>query len=62
MFGAVGEYAPVNDPRDWRSALLVGATPLEVPAAARNPVAWPGCAPRRAVSAWVLARGAVAAA
>ena len=57
----MGEYAPVSDPRDWRRALLVGATRLEVPATARNPVAWPGYEPQQAVSVLVLARGAVAA-
>ena len=57
----MGEYAPVTDPSDWRSPLLAGATELDVPVAARNPTAWPGYTPRRAVTAWVLSRGPVAA-
>ncbi|MBC7373815.1 MAG: acetyl-CoA carboxylase subunit alpha/beta, partial [Frankiales bacterium] len=57
----MGEYAPVTDPSDWRSPLLAGATELDVPAAARNPASWPDYTPRRAVTAWVLTRGPVAA-
>lgn len=47
---------------DWRAALLAGATPVEVPSAARNPAAWPGYVPRRTVSIWRLPSGPVAAA
>ena len=57
----MGEYAPVTDPSDWRSPLLVGAVPLDVPVLARDPARWPGYVPRRAVTAWVLASGPVAA-
>jgi acetyl-CoA carboxylase carboxyl transferase subunit beta len=51
----------VTDPSDWRSPLLVGAVPLDVPVLARDPAGWPGYVPRRAVTAWVLASGPVAA-
>ncbi len=47
---------------DWRAALLAGATAVEVPAAGRNPAAWPGYVPRQAVSVWRLPGGPVAAA
>ncbi|MCW2692327.1 MAG: carboxyl transferase [Mycobacterium sp.] len=47
---------------DWRAALLAGATAVEVPAPGRNPAAWPGYVPRRAVSVWRLPSGPVAAA
>ncbi len=47
---------------DWRTALLAGATRVEVPYAGRDPAAWPGYAPRQAVSVWRLPGGPVAAA
>ena len=47
---------------DWRVALLADATRVDVPAAARNPAAWPGYVPRQAVSVWRLPSGPVAAA
>ncbi len=58
----MGEYAPVSDPSDWRTPLLAAATRLDVPAARRDPAAWPGYEPRQAVTAWRLAQGPVAAA
>ena len=57
--GPVGEYAPMQD---WRTALLDGATRVDVPAAGRNPAAWPGYEPRQAVQVWRLPTGPVAAA
>lgn len=57
----MGEYAAVETPSDWRADLLAGATRVEVPAAARNPAAWPGYEPRAAVSVWRLPRGPIAA-
>jgi acyl-CoA carboxylase subunit beta len=56
----VGEYAAMD--HDWRVALLADATRVDVPAAARNPAAWPGYVPRQAVSVWRLPSGPVAAA
>jgi acetyl-CoA carboxylase alpha subunit len=58
----VGEYAPMSASPDWRAALLDGATRVDVPAAARNPLAWPGYEPRQAVSVWRVPTGAVVAA
>ena len=57
----MGEYAAVSGPSDWRAPLLDGATPLDVPAARRDPARWPGYEPRQAVTAWRLAEGPVAA-
>lgn len=51
----------MTDPSDWCSSLLAGAVRLDVPAAVRDPAAWPGYVPRQSVRAWVLPRGAVAA-
>lgn len=56
---------PVTDaadgPVDWTAHLLAGATVLDVPAARRDPVRWPGYAPRSAVRVWRVPAGAVAA-
>ena len=57
----MGEYAPVTDTLDWRLPMLAGATRLDVPAAARNPAAWPGYIPRQSVRVWRLRSGVVAA-
>jgi acetyl-CoA carboxylase alpha subunit len=46
---------------DWRGPLLAGGTRVDVAVAGRNPVRWPGYAPRTAVTLWRL-DGAVAAA
>ncbi|MFP5218219.1 MAG: carboxyl transferase domain-containing protein, partial [Actinomycetes bacterium] len=54
--------APPRAEPDWRAALLEGATRVEVPAARRDPLGWPGYAPRTAVSVWRLATGPVCAA
>ncbi len=51
----------MDDTQDWRLAVLAGATRLDVPAADRNPAAWPGCTPRPAVSVWRLRSGALTA-
>lgn len=52
----------MHDPQDWRAALLADASRVDVPAAARNPAAWPGYEPRQSVSVWRLPRGPIAAA
>ena len=39
---------------DWRLPVLKGAAAVDVPAARRNPIAWPGYTPRQAVSVWRL--------
>lgn len=64
---AVGEYAPVTSARpaagaDWRSALLADGTRIDVPAAGRDLLHWPGYTPQPAVSVWRLANGPIAAA
>ena len=57
----MGEYAAMSEAPDWRAPLLAGATRVDVPVVARDPAAWPGYAPRQAVSVWRLPRGPVAA-
>jgi acetyl-CoA carboxylase carboxyl transferase subunit beta len=47
--------------RDWRSQLLAGGTRLDVAVAGRDPIRWPGYAPRTAVTAWRLADAVAAA-
>ncbi|HWH28317.1 MAG TPA: carboxyl transferase domain-containing protein [Mycobacteriales bacterium] len=54
--------APARAEPDWRAALLGGATPLDVAAARRDPLGWPGYVPRSSVSVWRLATGPVCAA
>lgn len=49
--------AEAADVTDWRAPLLVGARPVVVPQAGRDPVGWPGYTPRRAVSVWELDPG-----
>lgn len=69
----MGEYAPVSasppgtgtggrpSASDWRAPLLADAVRVDVPAARRDPGAWPGYTPRTAVSVWRLASGPVCA-
>jgi len=59
----VGEYAPVTapSPSDWQAPLLDRAVPVPVPAARRDPVAWPGYVPRPSVRVLRLPAGPVAA-
>jgi acetyl-CoA carboxylase carboxyl transferase subunit beta len=52
----------MGEASDWRAALLARAERVEVPAAVRNPAAWPGYEPRQAVSVWRLPGGPIAAA
>lgn len=51
----------MSNPPDWRLPLLEGATAVPVGTAARNPIAWPGYTPRRAVHVWRLRSGVIAA-
>lgn len=60
--GASASGAPARPQLDWHAPLLAGATPVDVPAARRDPARWPGYTPRRAVSVWRLAAGPVCAA
>ena len=59
----MGEYAPVTapSPSDWQAPLLDRAVPVPVPAARRDPVAWPGYVPRPSVRVLRLPAGPVAA-
>src|SRR3954447_7644516 len=51
--GSVEEYAAMSD-GDWRGPLLAGGPRLAVDVAGRDPIRWPGYAPRTAVTAWRL--------